>query len=121
MAKNLEEQQPGQRQSTGAIDNSVDPDPTRLASDVPNSPRSGASERQGDDDEGSMAIGTAEPHEDQEEVDAREKRDEPHYDREHRMASPAEAGNQHDGRGEMSQQREALKGQYRLGYPGSEK
>jgi hypothetical protein len=107
-------QQPGERQAMGR---ELGEDPERhngIEQGLPQSPRSGASERQGEEDEGSMEPGRGEPHEDE------EAREEPIYNRENRQASAAEAGNQHDGRGEFAEQRETLKPQYRLGYPGDQ-
>ncbi|MFL5322319.1 MAG: hypothetical protein ACJ790_21860 [Myxococcaceae bacterium] len=107
-------QQPGEPEEIGR---ELGEDPARhrgIEQGLPQSPRSGASERQGDDDDGAMEPGKGEPHEDD---DAGTKREEPIYNRENRQASAAEAGNQHDGRGEFADQREVLKPQFRLGYP----
>lgn len=88
-----------------------------LQEERPDSPRSPRSERQGAPDEGTMEPGKGEPHEDEEET---EKREAP-GPIERGVTFKAEAFNQNDGKGEMSQQREAIKGQYQLGYPGSRK
>lgn len=83
---------------------------------APDSPRSPRSDRMGAADEGSLEPGHGEPHEDEteEEANARVAKE----DRERGVVFKAEAFNQNDGKGEMSEQREALKPQYQLGYPG---
>lgn len=110
-------QQPGERHAMGR---ELGEDPERhngIEQGLPQSPRSGASERQGAPDEGSLEIGHGDP----DEEEKRSRREEPVYNRENRQAQSAEAGNQDDGKGELSEQREAIGKQYRLGYPGDQR